>query len=58
MSSVVLRPWISQDQLETVEEMLLYLDACLEEDDPQLLAYALGVIVKALTSRRHAKPTG
>jgi DNA-binding phage protein len=57
MSSVVLRPWISQDHLKTVEEMLLYLDACVDEGDPVLIAHALGVIAKASDSLIHPRPT-
>ncbi|MBF0181258.1 MAG: hypothetical protein HQM03_14640 [Magnetococcales bacterium] len=33
--------------LKSDEEMMLYLDACLEDGDPALTAYALGVIACA-----------
>ena len=45
--SIKLRPWDSVEHLKTDEEMVLYLEACLEEGDAALIAHALGVIAKA-----------
>ena len=41
--------WDSAEYLKTAEDMLLYLEACLEEagDDPAFIAHALGVIARA-----------
>jgi DNA-binding phage protein len=38
--------WDSAEYLKTTEDMLLYLEACLEEagDDPAFIAHALDVI--------------
>ena len=43
--------WDSADYLKTEEDMLLYLEACLEEagDDPAFIAHALSVIARAKT---------
>ncbi len=47
MKAIKLRPWDSGEHLKTEEEMLLYLEACLEEGDAALIAHALDVIAKA-----------
>ena len=41
--------WDSAEYLKTAEDMLLYLEACLEEagDDPAFIAHALSVIARA-----------
>lgn len=41
--------WDSAEYLKTEEDMLLYLEACLEEagDDPAFIAHALSVIDRA-----------
>ncbi|MDE2799012.1 MAG: hypothetical protein OXI94_10135 [Gemmatimonadota bacterium] len=41
--------WDSAEYLKTEEDMLLYLEACLEEagDDPTFIAHALDVIARA-----------
>ncbi len=41
--------WDSAEYLKTEEDMLLYLEACLEEagNDPAFIAHALGVIARA-----------
>ena len=41
------QPWDSAEHLKTDEDMTHYLEACLEEGDPALIAHALGVIAKA-----------
>lgn len=44
--------------LKTDEEMAMYLDACLEEGDPPLIAHALGVIARARGMSQLARETG
>lgn len=46
--SVKTTQWDSAEYLKTEEDMLLYLEACLEEagDDPTFIAHALGVIAR------------
>ena len=41
--------WDSAEYLKTEVDMLLYLEACLEEagDDPVFITHALGVIARA-----------
>ena len=41
--------WDSSEYLKTKEDMLLYLETCLEEagDDPTFIAHALDVIARA-----------
>lgn len=39
-------PYDSAEFLETEEDMAVYLEACLEENDPALIAHALGVITR------------
>lgn len=46
------------DYLQTQEEMTLYFEACLEENDPSLIAHALGVIARARGMTQLAKETG
>ena len=46
------------DYLNSSEDMLLYLEACLEENDPALIAHAFGVIARARGMTQLAKDTG
>ena len=46
------------DYLNTSGDMALYLEACLEENDPALIAHALGVIARARGMTQLAKDTG
>lgn len=57
-SATKLRPWDSAQHLKTEEEMLLYLEACLEEGDAALVTHALGVIAKARGMTQLARDTG
>ena len=41
------RPWDIVDQLESEAAIAAYLDACLEDGDPKLIAAALGDIARA-----------
>lgn len=47
MGKLKLRPWDSAEHLKTIEDVALYLDACLEEGGPSLITHALGKIVRA-----------
>jgi len=55
-TSINLRPWDSAEHLKTEEEMLLYLEVCLEDGDAALIAHALSVIARALGFKLHASP--
>ena len=46
------------DYLETEEDIALYLDACAQEDDPQLMIAALGDVAKARNMVALAQETG
>ncbi len=50
--------WDSASHLETEEDIAAYLDAVLEEDDPALLAHALGVVARARGMSEIAKISG
>lgn len=50
--------WDSALHLETEEDIATYLDAVLEEDDPALLAHALGVVARARGMSEIAKASG
>lgn len=51
-------PWDSAAHLQTEEDMALYLEACLEENDPALITHALGVIARAQGMARIAQVAG
>jgi probable addiction module antidote protein len=46
------------DYLQTDEDMVLYLEACMEEGDSALITHALGVIARARGMAQLAKDTG
>lgn len=48
----------SADYLKTEEEVQLYFEACLAENDPALIAHALGVIARARGMTQLARDTG
>ena len=52
------RPWDPSDHLETEEDVVAYLEAALEYDDPQLIAAALGDIARSKGMTRIAADTG
>ena len=58
MSDVKLKKWDVTEHLRTQEDMQLYLDACMEEGDPALIAAALGDIARAYGMTRLARDTG
>ena len=47
MSNLKTRPWDAVDHLKTEEDMAAYLEAALEEDDPELISAVLGDIARA-----------
>ena len=55
-----LRKWDTAEHLETEEDMVGYLEACLEEagDDPAFIAEALGTIARARGMTQIARDTG
>ncbi|MCK9197293.1 MAG: putative addiction module antidote protein [Syntrophales bacterium] len=50
--------WDVTEHLKTEEDMAMYLEAALEENDPSLIAAALGDIAKAKGMSQIAKQTG
>jgi probable addiction module antidote protein len=58
MSKSKLTKWDSAEYLKTDEDILHYIEACLEENDPQLITHALGVIAKAKGMSQLARDTG
>lgn len=58
MTHTKLTKWDAADHLNTEEGMALYLEACLGENDPVLLAAALGDIARARGMAQLARDTG
>ena len=54
------RPWDSAEHLRTQEDVIRYLEACLEEagDDPAFIAHALGVVARARGMTQLAREVG
>jgi len=50
--------WDTAAHLRTEAELDAYLDACLEEGEPALIAHALGVIARARNMSQLARDTG
>lgn len=50
--------WDAARHLRTDEEMVAYLDACMEEGDPELVCAALGDIARARNMSQLARDTG
>ncbi|OHC73728.1 MAG: putative addiction module antidote protein [Rhodospirillales bacterium RIFCSPLOWO2_12_FULL_58_28] len=50
--------WDSAEHLKSSEDMAAYLEACLDEDDPELITHALGVIARAKGMAQLARDTG
>ena len=47
MKATETRLWDAAEHLETAEDMVAYLEAALEQDDPQLVVAALGDIARS-----------
>jgi probable addiction module antidote protein len=58
MSKSKLTKWDSAEYLKTDEDILHYIKACLEENDPELIPHALGVIARAQGMTQLSKKTG
>lgn len=60
MGTIKLRKWDSAEHLKTEEDMVLYLEACMEEagDDAAFIAKALGNIARAKGMSQLAHDTG
>lgn len=57
MAKLKTTQWNSVEYLKTDEDIALYLEACLEEDDPALIVHALGVIARARGMTQIARET-
>lgn len=60
MGTLKLRKWDTVEYLKTEEDMVLYLQACMDEagDDAAFIAAALGDIARAKSMSQLAKDTG
>ena len=58
MAKTTTHPWDITQYLESDEDIAAYLDAALEEDDPALLAAALGDVARAKGMTAIARETG
>jgi len=52
------RPWDAAEHQETSEDMVAYLEAALEQDDPKLVAAVLGDIARAKGMAKVAQEAG
>ncbi len=58
MSKLITTPWDPAEHRETDEDMAAYLEDALDEDDPALIAAALGDIARAKGMTQIARETG
>ena len=58
MTKTVTTPWDPADHLETEDDMVAYLEAALEENDPALVTAALGDIARAKGMTQVARDAG
>lgn len=58
MTKTVTMPWDPADHFRTDEDMAAYLEAALEEGDPNLVAAALGDIARAKGMTQVARDAG
>jgi probable addiction module antidote protein len=58
MAKTKTRVWDAAEHLDSEEDMAAYLEAALEEDDPALVAAALGDIARAKGMTQIARNTG
>lgn len=52
------RPYDTAEHLNTEEDVVLYIEAILEENDPALFAHALGIVARARGMAQTAHETG
>jgi probable addiction module antidote protein len=53
-----LHPFDSAEHLETEADVAAYLEACAAEEDPALMAHALGVVARARNVSRVVRDAG
>lgn len=58
MASIQTYPWDAAEHLETKEDIAAYLEAALEEGDPNLVVAALGDIARSKGMTQIARETG
>lgn len=58
MARTKTRPFDATDYLESEDDMVAYLEAALEEDDPRVVAAALGDIARAKGMSQVARDAG
>jgi len=58
MGKTKTRAWDAAEHLESDEDMVAYLEAAFEEDDPALIAAALGDIARAKGMTQIARDAG
>jgi probable addiction module antidote protein len=58
MAKTKTKPWDPAEHLKTEKDMVAYLEAALEDDDPALVAAALGDIARAKGMTDIARETG
>ena len=58
MNKVPTYPWDAAEHLETKEDMAAYLEAALEDGDPNLVVAALGDIARSKGMTNIARDTG
>ncbi len=58
MKETETRPWDAAEHLETSEDMVAYLEAALEQDDPKVVAAVLGDIARAKGMAKVAQEAG
>jgi len=58
MAKTKTKPWDPAEHLKTGEDIVAYLEAALEDDDPALVAAALGDIARAKGMTDIARETG
>lgn len=58
MTTSKLTKWDSAEYLKTEKDIMSYIEACLEENDPQLIPHALGVVARAKGMSQLARDTG
>lgn len=58
MAKLKTYPWDASDHLDTTEDIIAYLEAALEENDPSLVTAALGDIARSRGMTQIAQATG
>ena len=58
MPTIRTTPWDAADHLNTVEDIVAYLEAALEDGDPQLVSAALGDIARSAGMTKVASASG